>query len=86
LKLIEGAPLMQKIIPFLWFDGAAEEAVNYYVSIFKNSKVGAVTRCGELGPGPKGSVLTMKFQIEGQEFMALNGGPCSSSPKRFRSW
>ena len=66
---------MQKIVPFLWFDGRAEEAMNYYVSIFKNSKIGSVHRCGDAGPGPKGSVLTATFQLEGQEFMALNGGP-----------
>ncbi|MGB8581569.1 MAG: VOC family protein [Candidatus Sulfotelmatobacter sp.] len=66
---------MQKITPFLWFDGNAEEAMNFYTSIFKNSKVGQITRCGDAGPGPKGSVLTAKFQLEGQEFMALNGGP-----------
>lgn len=66
---------MQKIVPFLWFDGNAEEAMTFYTSIFKNSKVGQITRCGNAGPGPKGSVLTAKFEIEGQEFMALNGGP-----------
>jgi predicted 3-demethylubiquinone-9 3-methyltransferase (glyoxalase superfamily) len=66
---------MQKIIPFLWFDGNAEEAMKFYTSIFKNSTVGEIRRCGDTGPGPKGSVLTVKFQIEGQEFMALNGGP-----------
>ena len=66
---------MQKIVPFLWFDGNAEEAMNFYTSIFKNSKVGEIRRCGDAGPGPKGSLLTVKFQIEGQEFMALNGGP-----------
>jgi predicted 3-demethylubiquinone-9 3-methyltransferase (glyoxalase superfamily) len=66
---------MQKITPFLWFNDQAEEAMNFYVSIFKNSKVGAVTRYGEAGPGPKGSVMTGSFQLEGQEFMALNGGP-----------
>lgn len=66
---------MQKITPFLWFDGKAEEAMNFYVSIFKNSKVGKVTRYGDSGPGPKGSVMTATFQLEGQEFMALNGGP-----------
>jgi predicted 3-demethylubiquinone-9 3-methyltransferase (glyoxalase superfamily) len=66
---------MQKIVPFLWFDGNAEEAMTFYTSIFKNSKVGVIRRCGDAGPGPKGSVLTAKFQIEGQEFMALNGGP-----------
>lgn len=66
---------MQKITPCLWFDGKAEEAMNFYVSIFKNSKVGSVSRYGEAGPGPKGSVMVATFQLEGQEFMALNGGP-----------
>ena len=66
---------MQKITPFLWFDSNAEEAVNFYTSIFKNSKVGEIRRYGDAGPGPKGSVMTIRFQIEGQEFMALNGGP-----------
>ena len=66
---------MQKITPFLWFDDNAEEAMNFYVSIFKNSKVGTVSRYGEAGPGPKGTVMSATFQLEGQEFMALNGGP-----------
>jgi predicted 3-demethylubiquinone-9 3-methyltransferase (glyoxalase superfamily) len=66
---------MQKIIPFLWFDDKAEEAVNFYASIFKNSKVGSITRYGEAGPGPKGTVMVATFQLDGQEFMALNGGP-----------
>lgn len=66
---------MQKITPFLWFDDNAEEAMNFYVSVFKNSKVGSVTRYGEAGPGPKGTVMSATFQLEGQEFMALNGGP-----------
>ncbi len=66
---------MPKITPFLWFDSNAEEAMNFYTSIFKNSKIGKVRRYGESGPGPKGSVMTATFQIEGQEFMALNGGP-----------
>ena len=66
---------MQKITPFLWFDGQAEEAMNFYISIFKNSKAGTVTRYGEAGPGPKGSVLTASFELEGLEFTALNGGP-----------
>jgi len=65
----------QKITPFLWFDGVAEEAMNFYVSIFKNSKVLSVTRYGEAGPGPKGKVMTATFQLDGQEFIALNGGP-----------
>jgi len=66
---------MQKITPFLWFDNNAEAAVNHYLAIFKNSKIGTVVRCGDAGPGPKGSVLTIVFQLEGQEFIALNGGP-----------
>jgi predicted 3-demethylubiquinone-9 3-methyltransferase (glyoxalase superfamily) len=66
---------MQKITPFLWFDGKAEEAMNFYVSIFKNSKVVSVTRYGDAGPGPKGSVMSATFQLEGQQFYALNGGP-----------
>jgi predicted 3-demethylubiquinone-9 3-methyltransferase (glyoxalase superfamily) len=66
---------MQKITPFLWFDDNAEEAVNFYVSIFENSRAGSITRYEEAGPGPKGSVLTMKFLLEGQDFTALNGGP-----------
>jgi predicted 3-demethylubiquinone-9 3-methyltransferase (glyoxalase superfamily) len=66
---------MQKITPFLWFDNQAEEAMHFYVSIFKNSKVGNVTRYGDAGPGPKGSVMLATFQLEGQQFMALNGGP-----------
>ena len=66
---------MQKITTFLWFDDNAEEAVNFYCSIFNNSKVLSVTRYGDEGPGPKGSVMTETFQLEGQEFIALNGGP-----------
>jgi predicted 3-demethylubiquinone-9 3-methyltransferase (glyoxalase superfamily) len=66
---------MQKITPFLWFDGKAEEAVNFYASIFKNSKVVRIARCGDAGPGPKGSVMSATFQLDGQEFIALNGGP-----------
>jgi predicted 3-demethylubiquinone-9 3-methyltransferase (glyoxalase superfamily) len=66
---------MQKITPFLWFDGKAEEAMNFYVSIFKNSKVETITRYGDAGPGPKGTVMIATFQLEGQDFIALNGGP-----------
>jgi predicted 3-demethylubiquinone-9 3-methyltransferase (glyoxalase superfamily) len=66
---------MQKITPFLWFDGKAEEAMNFYVSIFKNSKTGSITRYGEAGPGAKGTVMSATFQLDGQEFFALNGGP-----------
>jgi predicted 3-demethylubiquinone-9 3-methyltransferase (glyoxalase superfamily) len=66
---------MQKITPFLWFDGKVEEAMNFYVSTFKNSEVLSVNRCGEDGPGPKGTVTSARFQLERQEFFALNGGP-----------
>jgi predicted 3-demethylubiquinone-9 3-methyltransferase (glyoxalase superfamily) len=70
---------MQKITPFLWFDNKAEEAINFYVSIFKNSKVGRITRYGEEGEKvsgrPKGTVMTATFELEGREFIALNGGP-----------
>jgi len=66
---------MPKITPFLWFDNNAEEAMTFYTSIFKNSKIGSVARYGEAGPGPKGTVMTATFQIEGQQFMVLNGGP-----------
>src|SRR6266404_5168204 len=70
---------MQKITPFLWFDNNAEEAVNFYVSIFKNSRVGKVTRYNEASAKaagrPKDSVMTMEFQLEGQNFVAINGGP-----------
>lgn len=65
----------QKITACLWFDGNAEDAITFYTSVFKNSKVLTVTRSGDAGPGPKGSVLVATFQLEGQEFMALNGGP-----------
>lgn len=65
----------QKITTFLWFDNNAEEAMNHYISIFKNSKVLNVTRYGKAGPGPAGTVMVCGFQIEGQEFAALNGGP-----------
>ena len=66
---------MQKITPFLWYDDKAEEAANFYVSIFKNSKVVSVSRYGEAGPGPKGSAMTAAFELDGQKFVALNGGP-----------
>ncbi len=66
---------MQKITPFLWFDDNAEEAMHFYVSIFKNSRVVSVTRYGDAGPGPKGTVMSATFQLEGQDFYALNGGP-----------
>lgn len=66
---------MQKITPFLWFDTQAEAAMHFYVSIFKNSKIGNISRYGDAGPGPKGSVMTASFELDGQPFTALNGGP-----------
>jgi predicted 3-demethylubiquinone-9 3-methyltransferase (glyoxalase superfamily) len=66
---------MSKIFPFLWFDHQAEEAVMFYTSIFRNSKIGSVSRYGDAGPGPKGSVMVMEFELDGQKFTALNGGP-----------
>ena len=66
---------MQTITPFLWFDSNAEEAAKFYTSVFKDSKILSTARYGDAGPGPKGSVMTVSFQIGGQEFMALNGGP-----------
>lgn len=66
---------MQKITPFLWFDGKAEEAANFYTSVFSGSKIVNIMRYGEAGPGPKGSVMSVTFQLHGQDFIALNGGP-----------
>lgn len=66
---------MKKVTPFLWFDNQAEEAVNFYISVFKNSKVEDIVRYGESGPGANGSVMTISFNINGQDFVALNGGP-----------
>ena len=66
---------MQKITPFLWFDTQAEATANFYVSIFDNSKILNITRYGHAGPGPKGSVMTVVFELDGQTFTALNGGP-----------
>lgn len=66
---------MQKITPFLWFDDNAEEAMKFYVSVFKDAKVLDVTRYTDIGPGPEGSVMTAVFQLFGQTFIALNGGP-----------
>ncbi len=66
---------MQKITPFLWFDGKAEEAMNFYTAIFKNSKTLDIKYYGDAGPGPKGTVMAATFQLDGQEFIALNGGP-----------
>jgi predicted 3-demethylubiquinone-9 3-methyltransferase (glyoxalase superfamily) len=66
---------VQKITPFLWFDHQAEEAASFYVSVFPNSKILKIARYGEAGPGPAGSVMTVEFQLQGQSFVALNGGP-----------
>jgi predicted 3-demethylubiquinone-9 3-methyltransferase (glyoxalase superfamily) len=65
----------QKIKTFLWFDTEAEEAARFYTSIFENSRITTVARYGDAGPGPKGSAMTVAFELEGQEFLALNGGP-----------
>jgi len=66
---------MPKITPFLWFDDKAEEAANFYISIFENSRILNISRYGEAGPGPKGTVMTVVFELDGQKFIALNGGP-----------
>jgi predicted 3-demethylubiquinone-9 3-methyltransferase (glyoxalase superfamily) len=68
-------PQMRKITPFLWFDTQAEEAAKFYVSIFKNSRLGKVSRYGDAGPGPAGSAMTVEFELDGQPFIALNAGP-----------
>jgi predicted 3-demethylubiquinone-9 3-methyltransferase (glyoxalase superfamily) len=65
----------QKILPFLWFDNQAEEAARFYTSIFKGSEIGSISRYGDEGPGPAGTAMTVTFRLDGQEFMALNGGP-----------
>jgi predicted 3-demethylubiquinone-9 3-methyltransferase (glyoxalase superfamily) len=64
-----------KIVPHLWFEDNAEEAVNFYISVFKNSRITDVSRYGDVGPGPKGQVMAMGFELEGQSFAAINGGP-----------
>src|SRR5438270_11386023 len=69
------ATIAQRITPFLWYDTQAEEAASFYVSVFKNSKVLGVVRYGDVGPGPKGSVMTVVFELEGLKFVGLNGGP-----------
>ena len=76
---------MPKITPFLWFNTQAEQAAKLYTSIFKNSKIVKTTRFGNAGPDPKGSVMTVVFTLDGQEFTALNGGPLSSSRRPYRS-
>ena len=65
----------QKISTCLWFDGQAEEAAKFYVSVFRNSKIKQITHYGDTGPGPKGSVMTVAFELDGREFLALNAGP-----------
>jgi predicted 3-demethylubiquinone-9 3-methyltransferase (glyoxalase superfamily) len=77
---------MQKITTFLWYDDKAEEAANFYVSIFKNSKIMGVTRYGETGPGQNGTVMTVTFQLEGQQFVALNGGPTFPFTEAISLW
>ncbi len=67
--------MTQKITPFLWFDNNAEDAMDFYVSIFENSEVLSVSRYGDAGPGPEGSIMVASFRLAGQEFLALNGGP-----------
>ncbi len=66
---------MQKVTPCLWFDGQAEEAAQFYTALFPESRIGKVVRYGEAGPGPPGSVVTVSFELFGQEFTGLNGGP-----------
>jgi predicted 3-demethylubiquinone-9 3-methyltransferase (glyoxalase superfamily) len=66
---------MKKITPFLWFDDQAEEAATFYVSVFPNSVIERITRYGEAGPRPRGTVMTVEFRLDGQPFVALNGGP-----------
>jgi predicted 3-demethylubiquinone-9 3-methyltransferase (glyoxalase superfamily) len=72
---LEGSALVQKITPFLWFDDQAEEAMNFYISVFKNGKIHSVNHLPVGTPGPAGKVLTAAFELNGQEFMVLNGGP-----------
>jgi predicted 3-demethylubiquinone-9 3-methyltransferase (glyoxalase superfamily) len=68
-------PTMSIVTPFLWYDSEAEEAAHFYASIFPNSKIGTIARYGAAGPGPEGSVMTVEFVLDGQPFIALNGGP-----------
>jgi predicted 3-demethylubiquinone-9 3-methyltransferase (glyoxalase superfamily) len=67
--------IQTRIAPMLWYDGRAEEAANFYVGVFPNSRITKIARCGDSGPGPKGSVLVASFELDGQPFTALNGGP-----------
>ena len=66
---------MQKITPFLWFDTEGEDAAKFYTSVFPNSKIGEIARYGSAGPRPEGTVMTVSFELDGQRFVALNGGP-----------
>jgi predicted 3-demethylubiquinone-9 3-methyltransferase (glyoxalase superfamily) len=75
LRWLKEETRMQKITPFLWFDDQAEAAANFYVSIFRNSRIVDISRYGEAGPGPNGGAMTVVFELEGQRFIALNGGP-----------
>jgi predicted 3-demethylubiquinone-9 3-methyltransferase (glyoxalase superfamily) len=75
MELDKGRQVMQKIVPFLWFNNQAEEAMNFYLSVFKGGKAGNVQRMGKGGPMPEGTVISARFQLEGQDFYALNGGP-----------
>ncbi|MFN2460624.1 MAG: VOC family protein [Candidatus Velthaea sp.] len=70
-----GAPVMGKVTPFLWFDDKAEEAANFYVSLFDNARIDSVSRYSEGAPGEPGYIMTVNFQLDGQDFIALNGGP-----------
>lgn len=74
---------MPAITPFLWYDAQAEEAANFYVSVFPNSRIVSTSRYGDAGPGPKGSVMTIQFELAGQRFIALNGGPQSKFTEAF---
>ena len=76
----------QKISPSLWFDNNAEEAVDFYISVFKNSRISKVIRYGKAGPGPEGTVLTISFELDGTEFAAINGGHILRSRRRYPSW
>jgi predicted 3-demethylubiquinone-9 3-methyltransferase (glyoxalase superfamily) len=67
--------IKQKVSPALWFDNNGEEAVNFYISVFKNSKINKIIRYGEAGPGPSGTVMAISFELDGEEFTAINGGP-----------
>ena len=77
---------MARITPNLWFDTESEDAAKFYVSIFPNSSITAVTHYNDVGPRPAGMVLTIDFVLDGQQYTAINGGPSSTSAKRSRCW